>query len=310
VFSRFVELVPLKDQMAHSIKRALVSGWFLRHGIPEALLSDQAHNMDGNVVRQLCDDLKIAKLRSSPHHPEGDGMAERMIGSAKAKFRLLLADRQMNTCEWPEVLAEVTFALNSTVSESTKVSAHEVFYGQRLRSMTDATIGLAAMPGASNPEAAVASVRAAVDSFSDTVKTNQRESRLRQKALYDKRAKPVPSEITVGHHVMIDNRYRRSGLDPVFVGPYAVIARRGPNITVEDDSGRRKTVHLNRCKPYARPMPLPPITSIAEFSLAGEAIFTDAPPAEPEPAEREPDPSLRRSSRIRKPTQLEDYVYY
>ncbi|KAI6647470.1 hypothetical protein LOD99_12466 [Oopsacas minuta] len=40
-------------------------GWFHRHGYPLALLSDQCPNVDGTLVRELCEKYAIQKLLSS-----------------------------------------------------------------------------------------------------------------------------------------------------------------------------------------------------------------------------------------------------
>ena len=56
-------------------------GWIYRgHGVPRALLTDQAHNIDGSEVRTLCDKLGIKKQHTSPYYPQADGLAERSIG--------------------------------------------------------------------------------------------------------------------------------------------------------------------------------------------------------------------------------------
>ena len=47
IFTRYVELVPLKDQSAASLVREFKRGWVYRgHGVPRALLTDQAHNIE------------------------------------------------------------------------------------------------------------------------------------------------------------------------------------------------------------------------------------------------------------------------
>lgn len=60
VFTRYIELTPLQDQTAASLVREFERGCFFRgHGVPKYLLSDQAHNIDGALVRNLCRRLGI-----------------------------------------------------------------------------------------------------------------------------------------------------------------------------------------------------------------------------------------------------------
>lgn len=59
LFSKYIETVALKYQLSSTIADALYKKWMLRHGCPQFLLSDQASNVDGNVVRVICDRHKI-----------------------------------------------------------------------------------------------------------------------------------------------------------------------------------------------------------------------------------------------------------
>ena len=80
IFTRYIELCPMRDQSAASVVREFERGWIFRgHGVPRGLLTDQAHNIDGVEVRRMCDKLGIEKRHSSPYHPQGDGMVERSI---------------------------------------------------------------------------------------------------------------------------------------------------------------------------------------------------------------------------------------
>ena len=60
----------MKDQEAVTVAEALEYGWLHRHGYPFALLSDQDRNVDGALIRDICDRNGIAKLHSSAYHPE------------------------------------------------------------------------------------------------------------------------------------------------------------------------------------------------------------------------------------------------
>jgi transposase InsO family protein len=250
LFARFVELIPLKDQKAATVAAAFRDGWVLRHGTPLALLSDQGPSMDGDVVRALCDLHGIKKLHSSPHHPEGDGLAERVVQSAKLKLRCILSARDVSNSQWPTLLSEVAFILNSQPNSSTKVAPHEVFYGEILRHPAISTeLATACEVGndRDTAEQSVSAVKAKVDELTQGVSANLAIARRQAKRFYDRKTKP--KVILPGGFVMVDNRYRRSGLDPTFTGPYEVIARRGPNVTISGRKGER-VVHLNRCKTF------------------------------------------------------------
>ena len=64
LFSKYCELAPTKDQHAQTIEKVLLDFWIHRHGCPNIAVSDQAHNIDGNVVRDLCTKWGIEKCHS------------------------------------------------------------------------------------------------------------------------------------------------------------------------------------------------------------------------------------------------------
>ena len=55
-----------------------------RNGRPNIAVSDQARNVDGEVINELCGQLGIEKRRSSPYYPEGDDQAERNVVHASS----------------------------------------------------------------------------------------------------------------------------------------------------------------------------------------------------------------------------------
>ena len=81
LFSKYVELGAMKDQEAEMIKEVLLNYWIYRHGKQAVAVSDQARNVDGEVVNMICKQLGMDKRRSSPYHPEGNGQAERSVQS-------------------------------------------------------------------------------------------------------------------------------------------------------------------------------------------------------------------------------------
>ena len=48
-----------------------------RHEAPEAILSDQGSNFQSELISELWELLDVHKLRTTPYHPECDGLSER-----------------------------------------------------------------------------------------------------------------------------------------------------------------------------------------------------------------------------------------
>ncbi|KAL5515712.1 hypothetical protein EMCRGX_G000917, partial [Ephydatia muelleri] len=75
-FTKWADARPLKDQTAVRIKAELVK-LFCTYGIPEIVHSDQGRNFESSVVQSTLDAFGVVKSRTTPYHPQGDGMVER-----------------------------------------------------------------------------------------------------------------------------------------------------------------------------------------------------------------------------------------
>ena len=125
LFSRHIEIEPLKDQRAATLIRAFEHGWIYRgHGVPSVILSDQGSNVDGETFREFCLSLGVNKKRTSPYRPQSDGMSERNIGMVRQVIRCLQQDRHLDRGSWPYLLSKVLFHCNGMVNNSTQISSH------------------------------------------------------------------------------------------------------------------------------------------------------------------------------------------
>ena len=130
LFSKYIVAVPLREQTAEDICIALHKEWLLVHGIPNFLFSDQGSNLDGEVMREICEKFGVEKRRTSAYHSQGNGFAERSIRNVKETFRTHLLGNNMHQNKWRTVLKEIVFALNTTVSASTKCVPYTLVHGR------------------------------------------------------------------------------------------------------------------------------------------------------------------------------------
>ena len=76
-FSKWVEIMPLPDMLATTVANVLLDNVFSRFGMPAQLHSDQGPQFESKLMAELCKLLGIKKTRTTPYHPQGDGMVER-----------------------------------------------------------------------------------------------------------------------------------------------------------------------------------------------------------------------------------------
>ena len=75
-FTKWVEILPIPDQLAETCAEHLLNEFFARFGNPMTLLSDQVRNFESELLAKLCHLLEIHKLRTVPNNPKCNGMVE------------------------------------------------------------------------------------------------------------------------------------------------------------------------------------------------------------------------------------------
>eukprot|EP00731_Ephydatia_muelleri_P038438 Em0760g4a len=76
-FTRWVEAYAIPNQEAVTVANKLVDEFFCRFSVPEQLHSDQGRQFEANVMQEVCRLLQIDKTRTTPYHPQSDGLVER-----------------------------------------------------------------------------------------------------------------------------------------------------------------------------------------------------------------------------------------
>ena len=84
--THFPEAVALPSVESEQIAQELMA-IFAHFGIPNKVLADQGSNSCSQLVTQVCNLLRINKLRTTPYHPQANGLCERFSGTLKGMLR-------------------------------------------------------------------------------------------------------------------------------------------------------------------------------------------------------------------------------
>lgn len=76
--TRYPEVVPLRTIDAEHVAEEIVK-IFSRVGIPKEILTDQGSNFTSQFLAEVYRLLYIDALRTSPYHPQTDGLFSREI---------------------------------------------------------------------------------------------------------------------------------------------------------------------------------------------------------------------------------------
>lgn len=85
-FSRFIEIARLNHPTTKEVVTHLKS-IFARHGIPETLISDNGPQYASREFAEFSKDYEFEHRTSSPYFPQGNGEAERAVGTIKSLLR-------------------------------------------------------------------------------------------------------------------------------------------------------------------------------------------------------------------------------
>ena len=127
-FTRYAQAYPSHDQKATTVAKILWQKFIVHYGIPERVHSDQGKCFEAEIIKELCRLMGITKSRTTPYHPQGNGMTERFNRTLLSMFGgTLEPDQKVN---WAMYAETMTHAYNSTKHESTGYSP---FYMMFLR---------------------------------------------------------------------------------------------------------------------------------------------------------------------------------
>ena len=131
--TRYPEAIALPSIEASRIAKELVS-LFSRVGIPEEILTDQGSNFMSALLQEVYQLLGVSRIRTTPYHPQTDGLVERFNGTLKAMMKKFTSKTKK---DWDEYLPYLLFAYREAPQESTGFSPFELLYGRRVRGPLD-----------------------------------------------------------------------------------------------------------------------------------------------------------------------------
>lgn len=138
-FTKYACAYPTRTQHASVVAKILVEQFIVHYGIPERLHSDQGANFEGRVIKQLCELLGMKKSRTTPYHPQGDGITERFNRTLLSMLSTLELEKKVS---WKEHVASLVHAYNCMRHETTGYAPFFLMFGRSPRLPVDMFLGL------------------------------------------------------------------------------------------------------------------------------------------------------------------------
>lgn len=99
-----MEAYPIPNQEATTVASKLINELFCRFSLPEQLHADQGRQFESEVIREICKLLQIDKTRTTPYHPQSDGLIERFNRTLIQMLSTCLTEHSAN---WEEQLPKL-----------------------------------------------------------------------------------------------------------------------------------------------------------------------------------------------------------
>lgn len=127
--TKYPEVFPLRCIKAKNIAVCLVQ-FFSRVCFPLEILTDRGTNFMSSLLKQVYQLLGIKSLRTTPYHPQTDGLAERFNHTLKQMLRRFVND---TGTDWDQWLPYLLFAYREVLQASSGFSPFELLYGHEVR---------------------------------------------------------------------------------------------------------------------------------------------------------------------------------
>ena len=137
-YTRWMEALAIPNQEASTVAEKLVDEVFLRFSPPEQLHSDQGHQFESTLMAEICKILQIKKTRTTPYHPQCDGLVECFN---RTLLSMLATSTENHPFDWEQQLRKVCMAYNTSVQSSTGFTPFYLMFGRQARLPIDIIYG-------------------------------------------------------------------------------------------------------------------------------------------------------------------------
>ncbi len=125
-FSKHVVAVPLPEKTAVQTRRALLERVIGVYGACAEVVTDNGTEFEG-PFSALLSQCYIDHRRTSPRHPQADGLAERAVQTWKRAMRKLAQSQR--SAEWDDMIPWISLGYACSPQESTRLSPYSILYG-------------------------------------------------------------------------------------------------------------------------------------------------------------------------------------
>uniref|UniRef100_A0A6V7INF4 Integrase catalytic domain-containing protein n=1 Tax=Bracon brevicornis TaxID=1563983 RepID=A0A6V7INF4_9HYME len=118
--------IPIQNQSAAGTAEALIYHWISLFGVPLRITSDQGAQFQSHLFKELNKLLGVRHITTTTHHPQSNGLVERMHRQLEAALRC-------HGDSWYEALPAVIMGMRAVIKDDIDAPPAELFCGEPLR---------------------------------------------------------------------------------------------------------------------------------------------------------------------------------
>ena len=250
--TRYPEAIALHSIDAEHVAEELIKV-FSRVGVPQEILTDQGSNFTSQLLAELYRLLHVHPIRTSPYHPQTDGLVERFNQTLKVVLRKTATSKGK---DWDKLLPYVLFVYREVHQASTGFSPFELLYGRDVRGPLD-VLRETWEASQQSDESVVSHVlltRERLRNMSELAQQNLPRAQESQKWWYDQNARI--RGFHPGDQVLVLLPTSTNKLLARWQGPYQILQQVGKvnyQVYMHDRRKRKRIFHVNMLHEFHLP---------------------------------------------------------
>ena len=88
----------MQRHTAQTVGDKLLTEFICRFGVPLTIQNDQGREFESRLFQHLCEALGADKTRTTPYHPQSDGMVERQNRTIQQMLSAYVNERRDDVC--------------------------------------------------------------------------------------------------------------------------------------------------------------------------------------------------------------------